>query len=532
MQIAVIDALARSRGERYTSFDVVGCGPRIVAGIAEEFGTVELYPYEKAVKNTHSLLKKDVIMFSAMSSDYPALYKLVSQLRGKGFRGNVVVGGPISFEYARLLRSGLIDFVVIGEAEIPLRGLLSYLSGEEKSLNSTPAIAYRDRGGVVKTTSSHVHTPRELLSTIKPWTRINEAFDAPQIYRFYVEIVRGCSNFRRPMVEPLCIKCFKCTSSAFEARLECPSSIPPGCGFCSVPHVFGPPRSRSVKVIVEEVSELVKHGARRIVLSAPDVLDYGRDELLDKPLTDPCYPPANVSAIESLLNELTSLEEVKRGKVVIMIENVKACLVDENVGEALGKYLKGTTVHIGLETGCDWFNEKVLGKPITVEHVLKASKILRDRGLRPYVYLMYGLPMATKEVYLSTIKALNELRKCGVEKITLYKYLSLPATAFEELGLKPSINEHWKLINKIKDLVDKYNLNAKKELLGKEIEVFLFESGNRLYGYPVNHGPVVFVKGSRATSNRGKLHGCRGVVRVVGVSSRFVTGILISVLEC
>ncbi|MEM1843855.1 MAG: B12-binding domain-containing radical SAM protein, partial [Desulfurococcaceae archaeon] len=70
MQIAVIDALARARGERYATFDVVGSGPRIVAGISEEFGEVSFYPYEKATGRTSELLRADIVMISAMSSDF------------------------------------------------------------------------------------------------------------------------------------------------------------------------------------------------------------------------------------------------------------------------------------------------------------------------------------------------------------------------------------------------------------------------------------------------------------------------------
>ncbi|MEM2524005.1 MAG: radical SAM protein [Desulfurococcaceae archaeon] len=530
MQIAVIDALARARGERYATFDIVGSGPRSVAGISEEFGEVSFYPYEKATGRTSELLRADIVMISAMSSDFIALCKIVTKLRNRNFKGYIIAGGPISFEYAKLLREGTVDVVVVGEAEIPLRELLLRISrGEHGSLDSIPALAYRGPGGLVKLTSRHVHTPKEVLSSIRPWTRVDQAFEHPQIYRFYVEVVRGCSNFQRPMIRlprTSCVECLRCKSQVLEERLECPAGILPGCGFCGVPYMFGPPRSREPRSIIKEVSDLVSHGARRIVLSAPDFLDYGRDELVKGPLTNPCYPPANVDAIEKLLNELASLEEVKGGKIAIMIENIKACLVNEDVGKILGRYLKGTTIHIGLETGCDWFNERVLGKPITVEHVIKASKILKDHGLRPYIYLMYALPAATREVYLETLKAVERLGKIPVEKITLYKYVNLPATAFEEL--LPDSKSHREYITRLKRLVDRYNMIAKRDLIGKGIEVFLLEEGKRTYGYPVKHGPVVFVK----KTMKRRVSGCKGLVKVVSVNSRFVRGILISILEC
>jgi radical SAM superfamily enzyme YgiQ (UPF0313 family) len=528
LRVAVVDALARARGKRYSTFDVVGAGPRVVAGIVEKYAEVEFYTYENAPALLSKAADIDVVMISAMSTDIYAVKKLVNRLRESEYRGLIILGGPISFEYVKVLNEVPVDYVVVGEAEIPLTKLMPALKNSSNDLVSVPGLAYRDRGKI-KLTSSHVYTPIEVMESIKPWTRVNEAFKYPQIYRFYVEVVRGCSNYNRPTISlpgRECINCEKCRSPVLEERLSCPMNIPPGCGFCSVPYMFGSPRSRSVKSVLNEVLELLQHGARRIVLSAPDFLDYMREKTVKGPLTDPCYPPANIDAIEELLNTLTSIEEVKNGKAVVMIENIKACLVNEDVGAILGKYLKDTTVHIGLETGCDWFNEKFLGKPIKLKHVVNAARILRKYGLRPYVYLMTGLPFATSEVYAETLTAVNSLRECGVEKITLYKYINLPATAFE--NLKPVMVKNMNIVSKLKKSIDLYNLATKRRFLGEKIEVWFLEFHGKTYGYPVKHGPVVFVEDSY---NR-RLSGCRGLVKITDIETRFMKGRLVSVLEC
>ena len=526
MKISVIDVLARATGKRYSTFDVVGAGPRIVAGIAEKYGEVSLYPYEKALSRLQDILHSDLVLVSAMSSDYSALSRFVNLVKQRGFKGRIVIGGPISFDYNRLLDNLPVDYVIVGEAEIPLNKLLQYINNDFDT-NEIPALAYRDPSGVVKLTSRHVYTPKELLSQIKPWTRIEEAFEYPQIYRFYVEVVRGCSNFNRPLLKALnCINCLKCRSRRLIDRLECPVNIPPGCGFCSVPYMFGAPRSRSIKSIVEEVEELISHGARRIVLSAPDFLDYSREDLVNGPLTDPCYPPPNIDAIIGLLNEIYSLNILTKKKAVVMIENIKACLVTEEVGKVLGSYLKNTTIHIGLETCTDWFNDRVLGKPITFEQVIKACKILSENGIRPYIYLMYGSPTATREIYAEMLSKLDQLWKAKVEKITFYKFINLPATGFE--NLKENIRDYRDIIGKLKKTIDKYNLVSKRTLLGSRIEVFLVEEENKTYGYPVYHGPVVFVNKGRYTRS---VNGRRGIVKIVDINSRFVKGVLVKILE-
>lgn len=528
MKITVIDVLARSTGKRYSTFDVVGAGPRHIAGIAENYGEVRFLPYEKFENGLNEILTSDVAMISAMSTDIIALKNLILKLKRRGFRGILVAGGPISFEYLKVLSETSVDYVVIGEGEIPVSKLLESLARGERDVSHVPALAYRESGGI-KITSRHVYTPKEVLAKIKPWTRVDEAYEHPQIYRFYVEVLRGCSNFHRPRLKELgCISCEQCTSPILHERLSCPAGIPPGCGFCSVPYAFGYPRSRPVSSIVKEVEELIAHGARRVVLSAPDFLDYMRETLVESEvLTDPCQPPPNVDAIEGLLNSLYSIEATKNGKAVIMIENIKACLVNEEVGKVLGRYLKGTTVHIGLETSCDFYNETVLGKPIGFKHVLTACRILSDNGLRPYVYIMHGLPLATKKVYEETARSVKRLQETGVEKITLYKFINLPYTAFEKL---PPSYAHRRYIAMIKKLIDMFNMKKKKELVGKTIEAYLMVSGQRIYGYPVKHGPVIFVRSTELDLRN--LNGCRALVKISNVKPRYVIGTIAEILEC
>jgi len=530
----VIDALARAVGERYSTFDVVGAGPRVVAGILEDFEETTLLPCESVVSNIEFVREFDAVFISAMSSDYEALRRLVMRLKNVQFKGFIVVGGPISFEYSKVLRELPVDFVVVGEAEIPLKHLVNCLKsgGDENCLEKTPALAFRRKGEIVLT-SRHIYTPKDVLSAIKPWTKVNLSYKPTWIYRFYVEVLRGCSNFVRPLIksgELNCLFCMKCRSSNLSERLLCPANIPPGCGFCNVPYMFGYPRSRSVKSIVNEVEELIEHGARRIVLSAPDFLDYCREELVGGVLTDPCNPPPNISAIEDLLNALFSIRDVNRGKVVVMIENIKACLVNEEIGKVLGKYLKDTTVHIGLESGCDWYNDRVLGKPIGLSHVLQACKILSEAGLRPYVYLMHNLPLASREVYLNTMRAVEALGKIGVEKITLYKYIKLPATAFEKILEERREEDVSEIIKELKKLVNRYNTAMKRRLIGERVEVYIVKSNKGYYGYPIKHGPVVVI--SPRSIPRREISGCRGVVKILDINSRVIKGELIDVLEC
>ena len=105
-------------------------------------------------------------------------------------------------------------------------------------------------------------------------------------------------------------------------RYYFPQKIPPGCGFCSVPRIFGPSRSRNKTSILREIRGLLKLGVTRIVLGGSDFLDYQKEKLVSPHLlTDPYSPEANYSEIESLLFEISKIRSETREKT--SIENVK-----------------------------------------------------------------------------------------------------------------------------------------------------------------------------------------------------------------
>lgn len=533
----VVDALARAFGERYSTFDVVGAGPRVVAGILEGYGVkTVLKTYEEVRSNPRLYLRSDIVLISAMTTDHVALEKLVKTMREKGYMGPVIVGGPISFEYHKLLEEGLADIVIIGEAEIPLEKMFNdeavtkaIISKTFVGLEKIPSIAFK-KNNKVTVTSRHIYTPPQKLSRLKPWVKIDQSYSFYWILRYYVEVVRGCSNFHRPLVSGVgglnCTRCMQCYSHDLKLRLKCPTGIPPGCGFCSVPYQFGWVRSRSIDGIIKEIKGLISHGAERIVLSAPDFLDYGREKIVEpKPLTDPCKPPVNIDMIGKLLEEIYRIKQVSEGKVRIFIENIKACLVDEEIARLLGRYFQGTPIHIGLETG-DYEYNKLIGKPISPEQVIIAVRLLKKHGLRPYVYLMYGLPLMDRRVYEKTITIVDKLMDAGVEKITLYRFIPLPFTAFKDI--KSSLENVEDLIHVLKKKVNEYNYKQKAKLKGKTIQVYLVFSKGKYYGYPVLHGPTVFVRGLK----NPRFSGCLAEVEITDIAPRFVWGRFLRILRC
>jgi ribosomal protein S12 methylthiotransferase len=77
------------------------------------------------------------------------------------------------------------------------------------------------------------------------------------------------------------------------------------CGFCIIPKLRGPQRSRGVFDIVEEVHALVEQGTREICLIAQDLTTYGTD------LGERGQAPANLEGLLDALGEIAGLRWIR-----------------------------------------------------------------------------------------------------------------------------------------------------------------------------------------------------------------------------
>ncbi len=497
-QILIVDALSAGRGKRVTSRDTIGCGPRTVAGVLEENGiNCRIKRAEEILHGRVKLTRYTHLAISAMSMDRQAVWSIIKIWRRRN-RGPVILGGPITAEGSTLLMDIRPDIMVIGEGEATVRELVErdlFTDGPMDDIADIRGIGYIRDGKAVITKKRPLLTESE-LSRYRPSTVRVMDYPAYQASRVYVEVARGCSNFRRPRI-PLpdgrvCSECGNCDTPDLESRLYCPEDIPPGCGFCSVPATWGAPRSRDHNVIVSEIQELLDLEVHRIVLEAPDFLDYKRGP---QPLTDPCEPQANLDAIEALLSEILSLPQFESGRAHLAIENMKACLFSEDVARVITKYVHDTSPNIGLESGSPE-HTRMIGKSGSPQDVLRAVKVAREFGITPFVYLIYGLPGETAETVDESIEIMNELAEAGAERIILYGFQPLPGSAFEDF---PSANSADPLGQRLKDAAERINRRKKDRYLGRVIRGIAAEPSTTHKGYtmvyPLDEGPIITVQG-------------------------------------
>jgi radical SAM superfamily enzyme YgiQ (UPF0313 family) len=526
----IVDALAFGRGKRQATRDVIGAGPRSIAGVLESSGIEpRIAPVEEALGRAFNPSAYDLLMVSGMTSDLRTIRRMVARWR-KSSEGPALIGGPVASD-AKVLRKVDADIAVTGEGEFTLLELLNLglnegTVPEEDDLSSVKGIIYKtDLGTRVNPLRPRIS--RMEYEGLTPSTRTISSYPLFRAARVYVEALRGCSNYHRAqgaLPEEVCEACDLCRSGGLEARYDCPHGVPPGCGYCSVPSLFGPPKSRSVDKIHEEVESLLREGVRRVVLSAPGFLDYGRDLLVEpKPLTDPRNPEPNYDSLERLLSKLSGLAPIADGEASLMIENLKGDLVTERAADILSQYLSGTPVNIGFETGSDIHCRRI-GRSSTPKENLNAVRRLRKVGLKPYVYFVHGLPGQNEETVKATVRAIDDSVAAGAYRIILYRFQPLPMSAFQDLPRAPPSARN-PLSGLVHDAAAKANSNLKEKLVGSRMRVVVAEPYSRDHryhvAYPMLHGPVVLVE--QALGLEGKVVD----VDISGVASdRIVIGTL------
>ena len=526
MKPLIVDTLASGKGTRLTSRDVIGAGPRTVAGVLEKHGMEPtIVPVERYLREKNETQGFDVLLISGMTSDITAMGKTIRKWR-RGNNGSVIIGGPASSEPERVLKRTGADIAITGEGEKTLSELieLDALQGATDGLEGVLDISYRVKKSVIINPMRPVQS-REIFKEYQASTDAIIGYDLYKSARVYVEILRGCSNYHRARIGPIgerCTFCEQCTESGLNERYDCPVGIPPGCGYCSVPSLYGPPKSRPSELVIDEVKKLLDLGVHRIVLSAPGFLDFGRELLVEPyPLTDPRNPEPNYEDIEGLLHGLTELPQMRSGNASLMIENIKASLVTRRAASILGTYLKDTPVSVGFETGSDSHSGQ-LGRPDTPSETLISLRRLKEVGIKPYVYFIHGLPGQNEETANETVEMINKSMKLGADRVILYRFSSLPISAFSGCPSgTPAVHDLNSKI--IYDAAKAANLGNKDALIGKTLKVVVanrYDRNRRFWvTYPMLHGPVVLVEGKNFI--QGKVFD----VKITGIASaRMVYG--------
>ncbi|MBN1366862.1 MAG: tRNA (N6-isopentenyl adenosine(37)-C2)-methylthiotransferase MiaB [Dehalococcoidales bacterium] len=239
----------------------------------------------------------------------------------------------------------------------------------------------------------------------------------------YVTIMQGCNNF---------------------------------CSYCIVPYRRGRERSRSIAEIIREAEELVKRGAREIILLGQNVDSYGHD-LPDKP------------DLADLLTAINDIEGLLRIRFLTSHpKDMSEKLIDTMA--VLPKVCE--QVSLPVQAG-DNDILKLMRRGYTVEHYRRLADLMREKipGLALSTDLIVGFPTETTEQFQNSYGLIAEMRFDTVHVAAYSPREGTTATRDFKDDVPPE--EKARRLKLIEDLQENISTSINESLIGKTVEILV-----------------------------------------------------------
>ena len=362
--------------------------------------------------------EKLIIAFSFRTAQFEDIYfrmkAIYSSLRKSELdRITFISGGshPSGSPYTTL-KSGF-DFAFIGEAEYSLTDFIRRFM-QNDDLYKTPGISFLDDGKLTLTPR-----PDPIILDDYPFLSKNRRLYPP------LEISRGCSF---------------------------------GCTFCQVPGLFQHrTRHRSPEVVLDVIKWMGTMKLNDIRFITPNSFGY----MSSKP------KEVNTEAIINLLSSIKSTPGIDNVYFGTFPGEVRPETVSRGLMRDIKPIISNSRISIGLQSGSDKVL-KDIRRGHTVEEGVNAIEILDEIGFVPIVDIIIGLPTATEEDEMETIKVIQHLIQRN-SVIRAHVFMPLPGTNLENTKFKPVYPKIRKILGKLSSQgkvegnwshQEKYALNA------------------------------------------------------------------------
>ncbi|MBU1164125.1 B12-binding domain-containing radical SAM protein [Patescibacteria group bacterium] len=330
--------------------------------------------------------KPDAVGITTMTFTLIDVINAINAIKKNNDDIKIILGGPHVHIYPEeTAKLPGVDFVVIGEGELPLKGLLENFNDKDK-LKNIKGLFFLENEQIVRTGLQDLiqnlddlpFPARHLLPYKKYGSAIGKRFPVTTMFTS-----RGC---------------------------------PYKCLFCDRPHLGKSFRARSAKNVVDEMQVCTEIGIKEIFIY-DDTFGADRQRVLD------------------ICSDL-----IKRKLDLTWDIRTRVNTVDKEVLKAL-KEAGCQRIHFGVEAGTQRILN-VLRKGITIEMAKKAFKLTREVGIQTLGYFMIGSPTETKEDIEKTIKLAKTLKPEFAHFTITTPY---PATDLYRMGLESGVlpNDYW-----------------------------------------------------------------------------------------
>ena len=305
-----------------------------------------------AIDDTPNILddfQPDIVGLSATTPQMDNAYLLSQAIKRHNSQIKIVIGGShVTALPQRTLQEELsIDFVIIGEGEIPFLSLVKC-----KPLDSIKSLAWRKEGNIV----------------------INER----------EALIEDLGTLPFPDYESLPLSSYGTFYSGHSLGVMSGRGCYYNCSFCAsrVTHL-GRYRFRPVEIFLDDIQHLLALGIPRF-----DIWDD------------------TFTSSQSHVYEFLEGYHKRNLKAHWSCETRVDCLDKKLIKEMHRAGLD--VIHIGCESGNQEILDKI-GKKIKLEQVTKVCSWCREEGITVYVYFILGLPYETKETIRETISFAKKL---------------------------------------------------------------------------------------------------------------------------
>ena len=222
------------------------------------------------------------------------------------------------------------------------------------------------------------------------------------------------------------------------------------CGYCIIPQLRGPYRSRKIENIISEAQELADKGTSEIVLIAQDTTSYGKD-IYGKP---------------ALIELLTELNKIKNLNWIRIMYTYPSLLTDEllftiNKLDKVVKYIDVPLQHVSKNM-LSAMNRPVMDNKALIK---KIRKIIPNCAIR--TTFITGYPTETEADFNELYDFIKTMK---LDRVGVFEFSKEKNT--KACSLKPQINAKIKKQRKniLMKLQQEVSASINEKLIGKNID--------------------------------------------------------------
>ena len=312
----------------------------------------------------------------------------------------------------------------------------------KKECGADIIVGTSNRNKIVEYVKQFIKDKRQIISIDKDPRKFDyESFKTvaiPNSTRAYVKIEDGCNNF---------------------------------CTYCTIPYTRGVARSRDKDEVLNEISTLVEHGFKEIVLTGIHTAHYGLDN--------------KSCSFSDLVEQICNIPGLYR----LRISSIEESEIDDKFISLLAKYpCIADHMHMPLQSGSKTVLKR-MGRKYNVDDFI--NKVNRIRKVRPNIAIttdiIVGFPGETQEEFFETYEF---IKKVNFAELHVFPFSAREGTKAHLMPdqIKPEIKAQ--RVETLIKLSEELQGKFKSKFIGQELEVILEErnkSTHLLSGFTSNY---------------------------------------------